>query len=409
MHKVVVTGYGVVSPLGVGRCRFSERMLSGESGVSNIRGVLVAENFPIPVAAFVPRAELYQPEALKHLDPQETPNSWKFAAIATEEALTYLRGNVPIDAVVYGTSDGINFDLIKESFSRLGFTDLDFAKLASEGSANVVRLLLERNGNELTVPWNTIAINNGCVSSNQAIGVAFRRIRSGAWSRAVVGGVESRCTDYNLMDFHLLGALTTQEGNDASRPFSGDRSGFVRGEGAATLILESEEAAAARGAIPLGYVSGYAATSDAYRLTDGHPGCRGAIRAIEACLESAYMGREQVDAISAHGTSTPMNDRLETLAIKSVFGHRSHTIPVTSLKSQVGHSTVAAGALEAVACLIMLEAQRLAPTINYSCADPDCDLDYVPNVSRAANLETILSNNFGFGGQNACLIFQRIH
>jgi 3-oxoacyl-[acyl-carrier-protein] synthase II len=407
MNKVVISACGIVSPLGVGIKRFAQRMLDGESGVRNINGTLVASNFPVHVAAIVPREELCSSNVLKHIPPEDVPNSWKFAALATEEAVADLNPDIPIDAIVYGTSDGINFDIIKESFRAGGPACIESERLASESATNVVHAVLKEHGNSPVSPTQIIPINNGCISGNQAIGIAFLRIRSGEWTRAVVGGVESRCTDYNLMDFHLLGALTMRDGPDASRPFSGSRSGFVRGEGAATLILESEDAAKARGATVLGYVTGYAATADAYRLTDGHPECRGAVKAMENCLRIASLEKDSVDAISAHGTSTQMNDRLETAAIKAVFGARAQYIPVTSLKSQVGHATVAAGALEAVSCLIMLERQVLAPTINYDYLDPDCNLDYVPNQSRPASLRTILSNNFGFGGQNACVLFER--
>jgi 3-oxoacyl-[acyl-carrier-protein] synthase II len=407
MQRVVISGYGVVSPLGVGAEQFAKCMLDGKSGVRNINGSLVASNFPVHVAAIVPPEELYQATVLRHLRPEETPNSWRFAALATQESIAQLDYGLPIDAIVYGTSDGINFDLIKESFRSGGPQQISQNRLASEAATDIVYSVLQENGNSLTEPRNIISINNGCISGNQAIGIAFRRIQSGEWTRAVVGGVESRCRDYNLMDFHLLGALTTTDGCDASRPFSGDRSGFVRGEGAATLVLESEDAAKLRGATQHGYVTGYAATADAYRLTDGHPGCRAAAKAMEECLRSGSLEKGKLDAISAHGTSTLMNDRLETLAIKQVFGTRAPYIPITSLKSQIGHATVAAGALEAIACIVMIKHQILAPTINYHCVDPDCDLDYVPNVSRPWPISTILSNNFGFGGQNACVLFER--
>jgi 3-oxoacyl-[acyl-carrier-protein] synthase II len=207
----------------------------------------------------------------------------------------------------------------------------------------------------------------------------------------------------------MLGALTTADvpAAEASRPFSRDRAGFVRGEGAATLLLEEAWAARARGARVLGRLAGGASSSDAHRLTDGRPDGAAVRHAMEAALRDAGVTTAEVSAISAHGTSTRMNDRLETLAIRSVFGDRAGQVPVTSLKSQLGHSTVAAGAIEAVACLSMLQAQILAPTINYREPDPECDLDYVPNDSRPARLDVILSNSFGFGGQNSCVVFRR--
>jgi len=209
------------------------------------------------------------------------------------------------------------------------------------------------------------------------------------------------------MNFHLLGTLSTDPGpaTQVSRPFSAGRSGFVLGEGAATLVLEERTAAERRGATILGSIAGYATTSDSYRVTDGRSDVRGAIAAMRGAVEDA--GSEQIDAISAHGTSTRMNDRLETLAIEAAFGPAARSIPVISLKSQIGHCLAAAGALEAVASILMLAEQKLAPTINYTERDPECDLDYVPNRSREASINTILSNNFGFGGQNSCVVLEK--
>jgi 3-oxoacyl-[acyl-carrier-protein] synthase II len=210
------------------------------------------------------------------------------------------------------------------------------------------------------------------------------------------------------MNFHLLGTLNTDEGpaTHASRPFSKTRSGFVLGEGAATLVLETRAAAERRGAEILGAITGYATTSDAYRITDGRSDVLGAATAMRKAIRDAGLNTGQINAISAHGTSTRMNDRLETKAIKQAFGNYAYQVPVISLKSQIGHCLAAAGALEAVASLLMLSEQKLAPTINHNDVDTECDLDYVPNIARPAALQRILSNNFGFGGQNTCVVFE---
>lgn len=407
MHEVVVTGCGIVSALGTGVPEFCRRMFAGDSGISGIRGTLVASNFPVAVAALVSRTGLGQPHSLKNADVDDTPPSWRFAGLATEEAMALLPAGAMVDAIVYATSDGVNFDLLKDSFRNFVADTFDWDSTRSETCLEFIRSILEQNGNGHVPDESVISINNACVSSNQAIGIAFQRIRSGQWTRAVVGGVDARCNDHNLMNFHLLGALSTAEGPHASSPFSKNRSGFVRGEGAATLILETRQAAEARGAPLLGYVVGYSATSDAYRLTQGRTDVKSAAKAISLALEDAGCAPEQVSAISAHGTSTLINDNLETAAIKKLFGLSAYKIPVVSLKSQLGHATVAAGAMEAVASLLMLREQKLAPTINYTQADPDCDLDYVPNVSRPALVNVVLSNNFGFGGQNSCVVFKR--
>lgn len=409
MHEVVVTGWGVVAPLGTNVADFAERMFAGRSGVVDIRGRRVALNFPVPCAGLVPEEELSQPALLAGLDPAQTPRSWRFTGAATEQALAALPPGAPVDAVVYATAEGTSFDVIRDSFRRPEPGAADWERTRSEAPVEIVAQALARRGSA-PPDGGLIAVNNACVSANQAIGIALHRIRRGAWTRAVVGGVDARCDDNNFMNFHLLGALTTAEGvppEAASRPFSADRSGFVRGEGAATLVLESRAAAEARGAEILGVVAGYAASSDAYRLTDGRPDGAAVMHAMRHALADAGLPLDGLHAISAHGTSTRLNDALESRAIRTLFGRHAYRIPVTSLKSQVGHATVAAGALEAVASLLMLQRQRLAPTINYAQPDPECDLDYVPNHARPAAIDNVLSNNFGFGGQNACVVFRR--
>jgi 3-oxoacyl-[acyl-carrier-protein] synthase II len=258
---------------------------------------------------------------------------------------------------------------------------------------------------------DSICVENACVSGNSAIGIAFRRIREGTWKRALAGAVDMRIQAHSLMGMHLLGALTIADvpPEEASRPFSKDRSGFVKGQGGALLVLESREEAESRGADILGVVAGFGQTSDGWRLTDGREDGSGIVRAMEGAMKDAGIEKEQVSYINAHGTSTVMNDALETLAIKKVFGSAAYRIPVSSLKSQIGHLNVACGAVEVAACVAMLRHQRVAPTINYRVPDPDCDLDYVPNIAREAKLDYVLNNNFGFGGQNSCLVIKGAH
>lgn len=408
-HEVVITGCGVAGPLGVGVERFGARMFAGDSGTVDIRGERVARNFPVPYAGLVPRAELGQPEILARQEPARTPLSWRFAGCASEEALAHLQAGATIDAIVYATADGTSFDHIKDSFRDLDAERFPWSVTRSEAVLELLAELLASRGHGRVPPHALLAINNACVSSNQAMGVALHRIRHGRWTRALVGGVDARCDDHNFMNFNLLGALSVQDvpAAEASRPFTATRAGFVRGEGAASLLLESRAAAEARGARILGVLAGYAASSDAYRLTDGRPDGVAVVHAMRSALADAALPADALDAISAHGTSTRLNDLVETQAIKRLFGAHAYRLPVVSLKSQTGHATVAAGALEAVASLLMLREQRLAPTINYRDPDPECDLDYVPNKARAARIDSVLSNNFGFGGQNACVVFRR--
>lgn len=409
MHDVLVTGCGVVAPLGVGVPDFRRRLFAGESGLVDIRGLVVAENFPVPAAGIVPRERLGQPAALADRPPGDTPFSWRFSGLAAEEALGDLPRGETVDGIVFATSDGIHFDLMKDSFRSFDPGAFDWDGTRSEPVVELLRDIVESRGHGRVPERSLLSLNNACVSGNQAIGMALQRIRAGQWRRALVGGVDARCNDHNFMNFHMLGALTVADvpAAEASRPFAGDRTGFVRGEGAALLLLESREAAEERSARVLARVAGYASTTDAYRLTDGRPDGGSVVRAMRGALEDGGVGPEELSAISAHGTSTRMNDLLETQAIKTAFGPRAYAIPVTSLKSQIGHSTVAAGAIEAVSCLLMLEEQRLSPTINYREPDPECDLDYVPNRARPHEIDTILSNNFGFGGQNACVLFKK--
>jgi 3-oxoacyl-[acyl-carrier-protein] synthase II len=406
---VVVTGMGIVSPIGIGVSDFRQRMFAGDSGVVDIRGTFAASNFPIRAAGMVPRATLGQPAILAHLDAKQTRGSWRMAGIATEEAIQSIPAGQKVDAIVFGSLDGRSFDLVKDSFRAPISGELEWDKLLPESSLAVVNRVLEHHGHGCVDERNVISINNVCSSANQAIGIAFQRIRSGQWERTVVGGVMAFHDESMFMNFCMLGAVSVADvpAAEASRPFSGDRSGVVLGEGAATLVLESRERAEGRGAMILGSVKGYAATADAYRLTDGRPDGKAVIGAMLRAIEGSGLKRENISAISAHGTSTRLNDRVETLAIKQLFGPLAYGIPVVSLKSQIGHSIVAAAALQAVATLVMLSEQRLAPTINFGIPDQDCDLDYVPNHSRPAVLEAILSNSFGFGGQNACVVFER--
>jgi 3-oxoacyl-[acyl-carrier-protein] synthase II len=409
MHQVVITGVGVVSSLGVGVSEFGQRMFAGDSGITEIKGSRVAANFPVPFGGPVARATLPQPQILAHRTAEETPHFWKLAALATEEAICHLPDGLLVDGIVYGGHGSIAFSITSGSFRSFEPTKFDWDAFQPESPLTLMKDIAETRGHGPIDDRNIISLNNACVTSNQAIGVAFQRIRSGQWNRVLTGAVYGRWADSELMNFHMLSTLTIAPGpaTQASRPFSKDRSGFVLGEGAATLILETRESAEARGAKILGVISGYSTTSDAYRVTDGRPDGKSAAKAMQNAIADAGLHATEISAISAHGTSTPMNDRVETMAIKQALGEIAYKVPVISLKSQVGHSVIAAGALEAVACMLMLKEQKLAPTINYRELDPDCDLDYVPNQSRPAAVQRILSNNFGFGGQNASVIFER--
>jgi 3-oxoacyl-[acyl-carrier-protein] synthase II len=255
----------------------------------------------------------------------------------------------------------------------------------------------------------TCTIQTACTSSAQAIGEAYRAIRRGTMDRAICGGAECIVSPNQMIMFCLLGVLSTRndEPERASRPFTASRDGFVLGEGSGVLVLERMDLALERGAPILCELAGYGTSCDAYRLTDEDPEGRGAVLAMQRALESAGLGPADITYINAHGTSTRMNDRVETKAIKTVFGKRTSQIPVSSTKSMLGHTVSAAGAIEAISCILALRDQILPPTINYEDPDPECDLDYIPNVARPSRVDVALSNSFGFGGHNDCLIVRR--
>ena len=414
MIDVAITGAGVVSPLGNDLATFGRRMFAGESGIRDLRGGRVPARFPVPYGGLVERDALAMPDDLSPAAASSVTDDRLFAACATEEALAGLPRGLPVDGVIYGTSQGLDFPVVSESFRRATPSadgPFPWGDLRPEGAIEAIAELLERRGHGVLKAARQIAVSSACATGNQALGLAFQRIRHGVWRRALAGAVDSRLTMANLMSFYMLSALMAEDcpAETASRPFSIDRGGFVRSEGAASFVLERREEAEARGAEILAVISGYAHTSDAYHFTEGRPEGTAVIAAIAGAIHDAGLEPSAIDAVSAHGTSTPLNDRVETFALKQVFGERAYRVPVTALKSQLGHGTVAAGAVEAVSCLLMLRQQRLAPTINYreDEVDPECDLDYVPNRARPARIRRMLSNSFGFGGHNACLVFER--
>jgi 3-oxoacyl-[acyl-carrier-protein] synthase II len=254
-----------------------------------------------------------------------------------------------------------------------------------------------------------MSVMTACAGGTQALGDALRWIRLGRADVVLAGASDSELYPMGLLSFSLLGALSRR--NDApetaSRPFDATRDGFVIGEGAGFLVLEERERALARGVKIWAEVAGFGSACDAYRVTDPHPDGTGAARAMRRALADAGVGPDDVGYVNAHGTSTPANDRVETRALKAVFGERAAQVPVSSTKSMIGHLTVAAGAVEAIATALVLDHQVVHPTANLSTPDPECDLDYVPGRARAVPVDVALSNSFAFGGQTASLVLRR--
>jgi 3-oxoacyl-[acyl-carrier-protein] synthase II len=256
----------------------------------------------------------------------------------------------------------------------------------------------------------TCSCFTACAASGHAIGEASEIIRRGGADVMLAGGAHSLIHPFGISGLSLLTALSTHndEPTKASRPFDRDRDGFVLGEGAGILVLEELDHARARGAPIYAEVRGYGSSSDAFRITDSHPEGRGAARCMKLALDDAHLNPEDIDYINAHGTSTEVNDKVETLAIKKVFGGEAYKTPISSTKSMMGHLLAAAGATELIMCVKAIQAGALPPTINYETPDRECDLDYVPNETREAPCTHVLSNSFGFGGQNVALVVSRL-
>ena len=422
-HRVVITGIGCITPLGTEVDQVWSRLIKGESAV-DYTTIFDASNFPTKISAEVRDWDI--------ADIGEDGERWKyrgrhtkFAAGAAKKAMDDSGVlDRPLDptrfGVYLGSGEGQqDFNLFTTMMaSALQGETLDIAKFTKAGLDSlhpVVELEQEPNmpAGHLASMFDAQGPNanclTACAASSQAVGEAVEIIRRGDAEVMLSGGTHSMIHPFGVTGFNLLTALSTRndEPTKASRPFDRDRDGFVLGEGAAMVVLEELEHAKKRGAKIYGEVLGYGSTADAFRITDTHPEGRGAASCVRMALQDGGLGLDQVHYINAHGTSTAVNDKVETLAIKTVFGDQAYKIPVSSTKSMMGHLIAAAGATELIICLKAIESGVLPPTINYDTPDPDCDLDYIPNAAREARCDVALSNSFGFGGQNIALIVGR--
>lgn len=422
-RRVVVTGIGCVTPLGNDVEEMWRRVLAGESGVDRM-SLFDATSFPTRIAAEVKQwdvAEVGEDPARWHDRSRHT----RFAIGAAKKAYSDsgLDENRidPIRFGIYlGSGEGQqDFDRFTEMMvAALENGELNVSKFTKVGLERLDPLFeLEQEPNmtasHLAAILNAQGPNanclTACAASSQAIGEATEMIRRGDADIMLSGGAHSMIHPFGITGFNLLGALSTRndEPTKASRPFDRQRDGFVIGEGAAMLILEELDHARARGAHIYGEVSGYGSTADAFRITDTHPEGRGAAKCLELTLQDAGLNPTDVHYINAHGTSTSVNDKVETLAIKRALGEHAYKVPVSSTKSMMGHLIAAAGATEAILCLLAIRDNVLPPTINLENPDPDCDLDYIPNEPRQARCDHAFSNSFGFGGQNVTLALSR--
>ncbi|MBU6385914.1 MAG: beta-ketoacyl-[acyl-carrier-protein] synthase family protein [Planctomycetota bacterium] len=418
-RRVVVTGLGVINPLGHDVSTMWKALLESQSGVGPIT-VFDVSGYPTTIAAEVKDWDVSKVG--------EDPKIWnycgrhtRFAVGAAKQAVVqsgFLDSKIdPTRVGVYlgageGNQNFSNFtrmvdaaiggpEFDMKNFLRKGF-ELMNPREEMEQEPNMpaahVAALFDAQGpncNCLTA----------CAASSQAVGEATELIRSGDADVMIAGGCHSMIHPFGLTGFSLLTTLS-QRNNDptkASRPFDNDRDGFVLGEGAAIVILEEYEHARKRGAHIHGEILGYGSTADAYRITDIHPEGRGAIGCMKQAIADAHLNIDQIGYVNAHGTSTQVNDKTETLACKGVFGERAKLTPVSSTKSMMGHLIAAAGATEMIVCLMAIRDGVLPPTINQESPDPACDLDYIPNVARPSKIQVALNNSFGFGGQNVTL------
>lgn len=407
--RVVVTGTGVVTPIGLDVASFWESCLAGRSGADRIKR-FDASAYAVQIGCEV--KDFDPTRYMDRKDARRVDRTTQYAIAATRQALDQARlslDSIDLDevGVVFGSGVG-GLDSLWEAASVL----------KERGPMRVNPLLSTMMGADMiagniSILWGARGPNFGivsaCASGNHSIGEAFEIIRRGDASVMICGGAEGALNPLGLSGFHRTGALSTRNDDPqhASRPFDAQRDGFVFGDGGGALILERLDFALARGARPLAEVVGYGATADAYHVTAPLEDGSGAAKAMLRALKKAGLRPEDVDYINAHGTSTPLNDKTETLAIKTVFGERAYDIPISSTKSMIGHLIGAAGAVEAVASIQTLLTGTIHPTINYEFPDPECDLDYVPNTPRRADVRVVLSNSFGFGGHNATLIFKK--
>jgi 3-oxoacyl-[acyl-carrier-protein] synthase II len=428
-RRVVITGMGWVTPLGCDLERVWQRLLAGESGVAETTH-FDASRFPTTFSSEV--KDDFDLAAIIGADPAErhataslnsrfalgaSALAWRDAGFGDHPPSDMTRvgiylggGEGPLDfdpcaaAAVRGwEKDDRRLNTVTwAECARAGLSAMNELEQEPNMAASHIAAMLGVRGPSL----NTLT---ACAASTQAIGEATCIIRRGDADVMISGGTHSMIHPLGTTGFNLLTALSTRNESPAtaSRPFDRTRDGFVLGEGAAMLILESLEHAQARGATILAEVAGYGSTADAFRITDIHEEGRGAIAAMRLAIEDAGLTLDDIDYINAHGTSTKENDKIETLAIRTLFAAAGKVPPVSSVKSMMGHLIAAAGATELITCVLALRDGVMPPTMNYEHPDPSCDLDYVPNAPRQAELKTALSNSFGFGGQNDTLVIRK--
>ncbi len=408
-RRVVITGYGVISPIGIGIDDFWNSLASGKSGISKVSS-FDASQFSTQICAEVKN---FQPE--KYIDKKKIRKMDRFsqlafaaAKIAIEDAKLDIKKEDPFRVGV----------IVGSGIGGLSTVAAEHKVLLEKGPRRVSpfmipMLITNIAAGEIAIAYNiqgpNYSLSSACATSNHTVGDALRLIHYGDADVIIAGGSEAAVTPLGLAGFCSARSLSTRNDDPehASRPFDKERDGFVMGEGAGIVILESLDHALSRGASIRAELIGYSATNDAYHITAPSPDGKSAARAMSNALADGGVKPQEVDYINAHGTSTLLNDKVETLAIKKVFGDYAYKIPVSSNKSMIGHLLGAAGVVELIATILSMEKEMIPPTINYEFPDPECDLDYVPNKARPKKINIALSNSLGFGGHNATLVVRK--
>ena len=406
---MVITGMGAITCLGNSVDEFWTGLKNGKSGIREI-SLVSPDGFPCRVSG-----EVRDFDTAEYMARKESRRKARFSQFAVAAAHQAVKDS--------------GLDLENEDLDRIGVligsgsgglpeTDQQAEIRVTRGVNRmspyyIPMMLVNMAAANISHTFNLTGYTNTCVTacaaSTQAIGEASEIIRRGGADVIVTGGTEAGICEIGMGGFSTMRALTTWTGDPvkASRPFDSGRDGFAPSEGSGILIMESLQHATDRGAQIYAEIGGWGVSADAYHLVQPHPEGVGAAKAMQRALDSAGVSLDEIDYINAHGTSTPINDKSETIAVKRVFGDKAYNIPISSTKSMVGHSLGASGALEAIVCINSINDRIMHPTINQEETDPDCDLDYVPNVAREADLDVVMSNSFGFGGQNAALVIKR--
>ena len=410
-NRVVITGLGAITVLGPTAQIFWENLLQGKSGIRRITQ-FDASGFPCQIAGEIPEFDPSQ-----YMDRKEVRRISRAAQIALAAAIQAvadagLPSSMPEPeraGVVFGTAIG-GLERFDEGIATLRTQGIERVNpfVIPSGIPNLPAFMISR---QFQCLGPSCTITTACATGTQAVGEASEYIRRGAADVVVAGGVEALIRDYAIGGFSAMRALPVNFNDNpqaASRPFDAKREGFVFSEGAGVLILESLEHAQTRGARIYAEIIGQASSADGYHVAAPDPEAAGPKRAMRWALEDADLQPQDIDYINAHGSSTPLNDATETKAIKEVFGEYAYKVAISSTKSMIGHAMGASGALEALVCALTIHHSMIHPTINYEYPDPECDLDYVPNQARQAEVNVTLSNSFGLGGQNACLVLKKL-